>query len=42
MLVAVDKGCKPALLADYIYVKKGHSAVFFIFYSKRSVDMTRI
>ena len=25
---AVDKGCRFALLTDYIYFKKGHSAVF--------------
>ena len=31
----VGKGCKFTLFTDYIYVKKGHSDFFFIFYSKR-------
>ena len=39
---AVDRACKFALFAGYIYVKKGHSVVFFIFYDKTYVDMTRI
>ena len=38
----LDKGCKFPLFTDYFYVKKGHSAVFFICYSKRHADMTRI
>ena len=36
---AVDRGCKFVLFTDYIYVKKGQSVVFFIFYSKKYVDM---
>ena len=39
---AVDRGCKFVLFTDYIYVKEGHSVFFFIFYSKRYVDITRI
>ena len=31
----VGKCCKFTLFTDYIYVKKGHSDFFFIFYSKR-------
>ena len=40
--LAIDRGCKFALITDYIYVKKEHSVVFLIFYSKRYVDMTKI
>ena len=36
---ALDRGCKFVFLTDYIYVKKGQSVVFSIFYSKRYVDM---
>ena len=36
----VDRGCKFPLFTGYIYFKKKH--VFFILYSKRYVDMTRI
>ena len=39
---AVDRGCKFALYTYYIYIKKGHLVFFFIFYSKRYVDMTRV
>ena len=34
---AIDRGCKFALLTDYIYLNKGHSVVFFIIYNKRYV-----
>ena len=36
------QGRKSVLLTDYIYVKKGYSVVFLIFYSKGYVEMTKI
>ena len=39
----LHRGCSIfALLTDYIYAKKGHPVVFFFFYSKGYVDVTRI
>ena len=29
-LFAVDRGCEFALFMDYVYIKKGHSVVFYI------------
>ena len=37
----VDKGCTFAFFLDYIYVKKRYSVAFFIFCSKRYVDMMK-
>ena len=39
---SADSGCKCALLTHCIYIKKGHSVVFFIFSSKCYVHMMRI
>ena len=39
---AVDRGGALVFFTDYINVKKGHSVVFFILYSKRYVEVTRI
>ena len=38
----LHRGCIFALFTDYIYAKKGHPVVFFFFYSKGYVDVTRI
>ena len=35
---AVDRSDKLIFFMDYINVKKGHSVVFFILYSKRYID----
>lgn len=40
--LAVEKGCNFASFTDYIYFKKRHSVVFFIFYIKRYVEITII
>ena len=37
---SVDRSGKLVLFTDYIDVKKGHSVVFFILYSKRYVEVT--
>ena len=37
---SVDRSGKLVLFTDYIDVKKGHSVVFFIVYSKRYVEVT--
>ena len=39
---AADRGGELVFFADYINVKKGHSVVFFILYSKRYVEVTGI
>ena len=39
---AVDRCGKLVLFMDYTKVKKGHSVVFFILYSKRYVEVTGI
>lgn len=38
----VDRCCKLALFAAYIYVKKGHPGGFCIIYGKEPLEMTRI
>ena len=39
---AVDKSGKLVFFTVYINVKRGHSVVFFILYSKRYVEMMGI
>ena len=42
IIMSSAKSRKSVLLTDYIYVTKGYSVVFLIFYSKGYVEMTKI